>query len=157
MIDYAITATHNEAFPSKILAANGGAHIFDVLLTANHDNGVIVGRGDYVKLGTYKETTAPGSFAGKIVEQAQNGNWYVEVIVPAEALWILMPEISPYEMPQLENPKCWYNASGDTVKGYQLTKGDIFEISAEGFSTTPTVSSINKAVSFSGGKYVIAN
>lgn len=157
MIDMTYTATHNEAFPSKILAANGGAHIFDILLTANHDNGVLVGRGNYIKLGTYQETTAPVSFAGKIVEQAQNGNWYVEVTTPAEALWILMPEISPYGISQLENPKCWYNASGDTVKGYSLTKGDIFEISAEGFSTTPTTSSIGKAVSFSGGKYVIAN
>jgi hypothetical protein len=157
MIDYAITATHNEAFPSKLLAANGGGHIFDIQLTANHDNGVIVGRGDYVKLGTYKEAAAPVSFAGKIVEQAANGNWYVEVVTPAEALWILMPEISPYGLTQLENPKCWYNASGDTVKGYSLVKGDVFELSAEGFSTTPTTSSIGKSVSFSTGKYVIAN
>lgn len=153
MIDYSITATHNEAFPSKLLAANGGEHIYDVLLTANHDNGVIVGRGDYVKLGTYKETTAPVGFAGKIVEQADNGNWYVEVTAPAEALWILMPEISPYEIPQLQNPKSWYNASGDTVKGYELHKGDVFEMSVEGFSGVPVV---GKTVSFSAGKYVVA-
>lgn len=152
MIDYSITATHNEAFPSKLLAANGGEHIFDVLLTANHDNGVIVGRGNYVKLGTYQETTAPANFAGIIREQAANGNWYVEVTVPDEALWILMPEISPYEISQLQNPKAWYNASGDTVKGYELHKGDIFEMSAEGFNGTPAV---NATVTFANGKYVI--
>lgn len=152
MIDYSITATHNEAFPSKLLAANGGEHIFDVLLTANHDNGVIVGRGNYVKLGTYQETTAPANFAGIIREQAANGNWYVEVTVPDGALWILMPEISPYEISQLQNPKAWYNAAGDTVKGYELHKGDIFEMSAEGFNGTPAV---NATVTFANGKYVI--
>lgn len=152
MIDYSITATHNEAFPSKLLAANGGEHIFDILLTADHDNGVIVGRGNYVKLGTYQEATAPANFAGIIREQAANGNWYVEVTVPDGALWILMPEISPYGISQLENPKAWYNASGDTVKGYELHKGDIFEMSAEGFNGTPAA---NTAVTFANGKYVI--
>lgn len=152
MIDYSITATHNEAFPSKLLAANGGEHIFDILLTANHDNGVLVGRGNYIKLGTYREAAAPANFAGIIREQAANGNWYVEVTVPDEALWILMPEISPYGISQLENPKAWYNASGDTVKGYELHKGDIFEMSAEGFNGTPAV---NTAVTFANGKYVI--
>lgn len=152
MIDYSITATHNEAFPSKLLAANGGEHIFDILLTANHDNGVLVGRGNYIKLGTYREAAAPANFAGIIREQAANGNWYVEVTVPDGALWILMPEISPYGISQLENPKAWYNASGDTVKGYELHKGDIFEMSAEGFNGTPAV---NTAVTFANGKYVI--
>ena len=152
MIDYSITATHNEAFPSKLLAANGGEHIFDILLTADHDNGVIVGRGNYVKLGTYQEAAAPANFVGIIREQAANGNWYVEVTVPDEALWILMPEISPYGISQLENPKAWYNASGDTVKGYELHKGDIFEMSIEGFNGTPAV---NATVTFANGKYVI--
>ena len=154
MIDIAFTFTHNEAFPSRLLAANGGGHIFDIKLTADHDNGVLVGRGDYIKLGTYKETTAPDTFAGKIVEQAANGNWYVEVTAATEALWILMPEISPYEaIPQTLNPKAWVNKTGDGVKGYSLVKGDIFEMSAEGFQGTPDV---GKAVSFEDGKYVVA-
>lgn len=154
MIDFAITFTHNEAFPSKLLAASGGGHIYDIQLTADHDNGVLVGRGNYIKLGTYQETTAPNTFAGIIREQAANGNWYVEVTAATEALWILMPEISPYEaIPETVNPKAWVNKAGDTVKGYSLTKGDIFEMSAEGFQGTPAV---GKAVSFASGKYVVA-
>lgn len=154
MIDFAITFTHNEAFPSKLLAASGGGHIYDIQLTADHDNGVLVGRGNYIKLGTYQETTAPNTFAGIIREQAANGNWYVEVTAATEALWILMPEISPYEaIPETVNPKAWVNKAGDTVKGYSLTKGDIFEMSAEGFQGTPTG---GKAVSFASGKYVVA-
>lgn len=154
MIDFAITFTHNEAFPSKLLAASGGGHIYDIQLTADHDNGVLVGRGNYIKLGTYQETTAPNTFAGIIREQAANGNWYVEVTAATEALWILMPEISPYEaIPETVNPKAWVNKAGDTVKGYSLTKGDIFEMSAEGFQGTPDA---GKAVSFASGKYVVA-
>lgn len=153
MIDIAFTFTHNEAFPSRLLAANGGGHIFDIELTADHDNGVLVGRGDYIKLGTYKEAAAP-TFAGKIVEQAANGNWYVEVIDATEALWILMPEISPYEaIPQTLDPKAWVNKKGDVVKGYSLVKGDIFEMSVEGFQGEPAV---GKTVSFADGKYVVA-
>lgn len=153
MIDIAFTFTHNEAFPSRLLAANGGGHIFDIELTADHDNGVLVGRGDYIKLGTYKEAAAP-TFAGKIVEQAANGNWYVEVTDATEALWILMPEISSYEaIPQTLDPKAWVNKKGDVVKGYSLVKGDIFEMSVEGFQGEPAV---GKAVSFADGKYVVA-
>lgn len=153
MIDIAFKFTHNEAFPSRLLAANGGGHIFDIELTADHDNGVLVGRGDYIKLGTYKEAAAP-TFAGKIVEQAANGNWYVEVTDATEALWILMPEISPYEaIPQTLDPKAWVNKKGDVVKGYSLVKGDIFEMSVEGFQGEPAV---GKAVSFADGKYVVA-
>lgn len=155
MIDFAITFTHNEAFPSKLLAASGGGHIYDIQLTADHDNGVLVGRGSYIKLGTYQETTAPNTFAGIIREQAANGNWYVEVTAATEALWILMPEISPYEaIPETVNPKAWVNKAGDTVKGYSLTKGDIFEMSAEGFTGIPAV---NKSVTFASGKYVVGN
>lgn len=157
MIDMTYTKTHNEAFPSKLLAANGGEHIYDILLTANHDNGVIVGRGAYIKLGTYEEAAAPNGFAGILREQAANGNWYVEVTTPAEALWILMPEISPYGLKVLEDPKAWYNVAGDTVKGYELHKGDIFEMSDEGFSAAPTTAKIGKAVTFASGKYVVAN
>ena len=154
MIDMTYAKTHNEAFPSKLLAANGGGHIYDIKLTANHDNGVLVGRGDYIKLGTYQETTVPNTFAGIIREQAANGNWYVEVTAATEALWILMPEISPYGIKTLEDPKAWYNAQGDTVKGYSMTKGDIFEMSVEGFNGTPVV---GKTVSFASGKYVVAS
>lgn len=152
MIDIAFVFTHNEAFPSRLLAANGGGHIFDIELTADHDNGELVGRGDYIKLGTYKEAAAP-TFAGKIVEQAANGNWYVEVTEATEALWILMPEITPYDIPQTENPKAWVNKTGDVVKGYSLVKGDIFEMSVEGFQGTPAV---GETVSFANGKYVVA-
>jgi hypothetical protein len=65
-----------------------------------------------------------------------------------------MPEITPYDtIPQTQNPKAWVNKEGDVVKGYSLVKGDIFEMSAEGFQGTPAVGA---TVSFADGKYVVA-
>lgn len=145
-IDMTIGGTHAVAFPSRVVAGYGGGHIYDILLTSDADNGNIVGRGDYIKLGTYKETT-PTSFAGKIVEQATNGNWYVEVTADTDALFVYMPEISPYETRQLRSAKVFYNASGDTVKGYSLQIGDIVEVSSEGFIGAPKVGKSISAIS----------
>lgn len=158
-IDFSLTNTHAVAFPSRLVAGYGGGHIFDIQLTSAADNGNIVGRGDYIKLGTYKEAAAAGSgtagaFAGVIVEQAANGNWYVEVTAETDALFVYMPEISPYTDGKLRDPKLFYNATGDVVKGYSLHKGDIFEVSAAGFTGTPVV---GKAVSVASKKLVVAS
>jgi len=52
-------ATHAIAYPSKVLAQNGGAHIYNIELGAACDNGAIVKKGDFI------ETTGP---TGKHVE-----------------------------------------------------------------------------------------
>ena len=152
------TNTHAVAFPSRLVAGYGGGHIFDIQLTSAADNGNIVGRGNYIKLGTYAEAAAAGSgtgaFAGKIVEQAANGNWYVEVTAETDALFVYMPQISPYTGGKLKDPKLFYNATGDVVKGYSLHKGDIFEVSAAGFTGTPVV---GKTVSVGSKKLVVAS
>ena len=33
----------------------------------------------------------------------------------------------------------FYNAKGDVVRAYELAKGDVIEVSAEGFDKTPVV------------------
>lgn len=147
------TSKHAVAFATRLVAGYGGGHIYDIQLTSNTDNGNLVGRGDYIKLGTYKEAAAP-TFAGKIVEQAANGNWYVEVTADTDALFVLMPEISPYEVGKLRVASIFYNATGDVVKAYSLKKGDIFEVSAEGFTGTPVV---GKTVSVASKKLVVAS
>ena len=35
------------------------------------------------------------------------------------------------------NESNFYNAKGDVVRGYDLHKGDVFEVSAEGFDGEP--------------------
>ncbi len=143
---------HAVSFPSRIVAAYGGGHIYDIELTTDADNGNLVGRGDYIKLGTYKEAAAP-TFAGKIVEKAANGNWYVEVTAATEALLVHMPTISPYPEKALSVENVFYNKKGDVVKAYSLVKGDIFEVSDEGFDGTPAV---GKTVSVASKKLKVA-
>ena len=151
---------HAYAFQSKLLAGNGGEHIYNLLLSANRDNGTIRGKGDWVSFDLYEEANAPTAFAGKIVGQAADGNYYVEVTNPADALLIItVPEIPIDYDARFTDPKNFYNKSGDTVRAYGLHKGDIFEISAEGFTTTPVATSIGKAVSANAtsGKLVIGS
>ena len=151
---------HAYAFQSKLLAGNGGEHIYNLLLSADRDNGTIRGKGDWVEFDLYQEAAAPNGFAGKIVGQAADGNYYVEVTEAADALIIIeVPEMGIDYDARFTDPRNFYNKKGDTVRGYALHKGDIFEISAEGFTTAPTASSIGKAVSANAtsGKLVIAS
>lgn len=149
---------HAVCFPSKVLAGSMGAHIYNITLNTAADNGNIIGRGAWNSFDNYAEAACPNGFAGKIVDQAKNGNWYVEVTaVPegAEALLVYNSPIVPYESPrELADPSNFYNAAGEVVKAYVLTLGDIFEVSAEAFTGTPVK---NKAVSVTAKKLVVAS
>ena len=76
-------AKHAVAFPSKVLARDGGKHIYNIQLaeaaSAYVDNGWFVGKGDFIELDLYS-AKAPTSFEGKVVGIAPNGNYYVEVV-----------------------------------------------------------------------------
>ena len=147
---------HAVCFPSKVLAGSMGAHIFNITLSSAADNGNIIGRGNWNSFDNYAEAACPEGFTAKIVDQAANGNWYVEVTaVPStgEALLVYNSPIIPYESPRaLADLSNFYNDEGEVVKAYTLTVGDIFEVSAEAFTGTPaknatlTVSSKKLAV-----------
>ena len=91
-------AKHAVAFPSKVLARDGGKHIYNIQLaeaaSAYVDNGWFVGKGDFIELDLYK-AVAPTSFEGKVVGKANNGNFYVEVVTPGDALFV-------YQVPMIE-------------------------------------------------------
>ena len=154
-------------FPSKILAENGGEHFYNIKLTSDMDNGTIIGRSNAWSTGefdVYDQAAAPNGFAGKIMGQAANGNWYVEVVTPADALVIYNSEILPRDDEDLSQISMFYNSVVNevVVPGIGLHKGDIGEFSKECFTTTPTTASIGKAVSVSSatatlGKLVIAS
>ena len=78
---------HAVAFPSKLLAQNGGKHIYNVVLSTDTDNGNLIARGEWDSLDLYKEA-AVTTFEGVVREQAANGNWYVEVTDPGDALFV---------------------------------------------------------------------
>ena len=124
---------------SKLLATNGGKHIYNIKLSADTDNGAIIGRGDYVSLDLYKDAEAT-TFAGIIREKAANGNWYVEVTEAENALLVAqVPMIYEEYSNKFKKESNFYNANGDIVRAYELAYGDIFEISNEGITGEPAV------------------
>jgi hypothetical protein len=150
MIKYNIEQ-HAVAWPSKLVAQNGGEHIYNIELETDTDNGNLVARGDFIDLDLYKEA-AVTTFAGKIQKQAANGNYYVEVVTPGDALFVYMqPYIEEEWTNTFQKESNFYNPAGDTVRGYALHEGDVFEVSEAGFEGTPTegatVSCVNKKLS----------
>ena len=144
---------HAVAFPSKLLAQNGGKHIYNIELATDTDNGNLVKRGSFIDLDLYEEEAAT-TFEGVIQKQAANGNWYVEVVNPGDALFVYMQAFIAEEWTnKFKAESNFYNAAGDVVRGYELAVGDVFEVSAEGFTGTPEA---GKTVSVAGKKLVVA-
>ena len=156
-VDFTINANHCVCFPSKVLSTRVG-HNYNIVLTANTDNGAIVGRGAYVSFDNYQEAAAPAEFKGIIREKAANGiGYYVEVTAinpQKEAIMIYETPIFTRDERDLRQDKMWYNKAGETVMGIVLTIGDIIEISAEGFDGTPVA---NREVTVVNKKLKVAN
>lgn len=140
---------HAVAGSSKLKATVAG-HIYSVKIDEDLDNGSILAKNAWLAPEYYSAKDSTG-FAGVIVEQAANGNWYVEVTEPGDALLVLqVPMIYEEYTTQCQHESNFYNEAGDIVRCYELVKGDIFELSAEGFNGDPvkgaTVSVTNKQV-----------
>lgn len=146
---------HAYCFPTKVLAGNGGEHILNIELTSDADNGSIVSAGDYKSFDNYVEAEAPEAYEAKIVDIAADGNFYVEVVNPADAILVCEVINNPYTNydSRFKSDKNFYNAAGDVVRGYVLHKHDIYELSEEGFEGTPEV---GKTVTITGRKHVVA-
>lgn len=133
-------AKHAVAFPSKVLARDGGKHIYNIQLeeaaSAYVDNGWFVGKGEFIELDLYK-AVAPTVFEGKVVGVASNGNFYVEVVNPGDALFVYqVPMIEETYSNTFKKESNYTNAPTQVVRAYELAVGDIVEISAEGFADT---------------------
>ena len=147
-IKYAIES-HAVGFPSKVLAAEGGKHVYNIQLTNACDNGNFLAKGDYISLNLYAEAAA-SSFSGVVREKAANGNYYVEVVDPGDALFMCnVPIIEEDWTNSFKKESNFYNEAGDVVRGYELAVGDVVEISEAGFTAAPTVGA---TVSLSGKK-----
>lgn len=130
--------SHAVAYPSKVLASNGGKHIHNILLETKCDNGNFVKKGDFIELDLYEEAAAT-TFTGNVVAQAANGNYYVEVTNPGDALFVYqVPTIAEEYSNVYQKESNFYNEAGDIVRAYELAVGDIIEISERGFSAKPT-------------------
>ena len=130
-------AKHAVAFPSKVLARDGGKHIYNIQLAEAADkfvdNGWFVARNTFIELDLYS-AKAPTSFEGKVVGVAANGNYYVEVVNPGDALFVYqVPMIEETYNNTFKKESNYTNAPKQVVRTYELAVGDILEISAEGF------------------------
>lgn len=132
---------------SKLLATNGGAHIYNITLSTDAFNGAIIGRGDWLSFDNYSETT-PTSISAIVREQAANGNWYVEIVSASNALFVYNPPVVEAEWDKdASAEKHFYLKAGvDVARAHELCPGDIVEVSANGFQGTPskgaTISSV---------------
>lgn len=135
-IKYTI-ANHAVCFPSKLVAQNGGEHIYNIQLTSDADNGNLIAKGDFVELDHYKEG-AVTTFEGIVLGQAANGHYYVEVTDPGDALLVYQqPFIAEEWTNTFKKESNFYNVTGDVVRAYALHKGDVFEVSVEAFDKKP--------------------
>ena len=117
--------------------AVGGHGTQDIKISTDLDNGSIIGRGALVAGEVYAMTAAT-TFEGKIIDKASNGNWYVEVNSAENAYLVLkVPTTYIDYTTSMRDEATFYNANGDIVRAYPLFKGDVFELSAEGFDGTP--------------------
>ena len=131
-------AKHAVAFPSKVLARDGGKHIYNIQLAEAADkfvdNGWFVGKGDFIELDLYK-AAAPTSFEGTVVGVAANGNFYDEVKSAENALFVYhVPMIEETYSNTFKKESNYTNAPTQVVRAYELAVGDVVEISADGFS-----------------------
>lgn len=146
---------HCVAESTKLAATVGGAPIYNIKVSADVDNGAIVGLGEYQAPEYYAEATASTTFAGKIIEKAANGSYRVQVTKcdPTDCILIQVSSIYEEYSSRMQEECNFYNAKDDIVRAYALIVGDVFTVSAEGFIGTPEE---GKVVSVASKKLKVA-
>ncbi len=150
---------HHVCFPTKVLSDKVG-RVLNMVIKTDTDNGTVVGKGKYVSFDQYETATAPSTFEGEILEQAADGNWYVEV----KKVDVNDPAILIYEVPEIaENYNSEFTKTSNffneasatrtkTVRGLVLTVTDIYELSEDAFDGTPVAGA---KVTISGQKHKV--
>lgn len=150
---------HHVAFPTKVLSERVGRTL-NMVISEDTDNGTVCGKGKYVSFDQYEVAEVPAGFEGEILEQAADGNWYVEV----KKIDPNAPAILIYEVPQIAetyNSKFtaisnFFNAATPertkTVRGFVLGVTDVYELSEDAFEGTPEA---GKKVTINGQMHVV--
>lgn len=133
-------------FPTKVLARDGGKHIYNITLAEDTPNGVFVGKGAFEELDRYAEAAA-GSVTGKIQAKAANDNFYVEIVTCDEGTLFVsqVPVIEEEWTKNFTKEENFYSKDGTVVRAYQLAPGDIIELNAAalGLSDDPVSYPVN--------------
>lgn len=151
---------HHVCFPTKVLSERVG-RVLNMVISEDTDNGTVCGKGAYVSFDQYKVAEVPAAFEGEILEQAADGNWYVEVkkIDPnAPAILIYeVPEIAENYNSKFTSIANFFNeASAErtkTVRGFVLGVTDVYELSEDAFEGKPEA---GKKVTINGQMHVVA-
>lgn len=117
---------HGFCFPSKVLAREGGKHIYNIVATEEVDNGWFVGKGAWAGLERYTEA-APGTATGTVLEKAANGNWYIEIVTAVNAYLVYTVPMVERDEKDFQKDGVFFNATGDVMRCYELAPGDIIE------------------------------
>ena len=155
MIDI-VKNKHVESFPTLISSMMGTYHrVYNIVLTADTDNGMLSLRGNYVSFDNYEQAAVTDDDVTVAVrELGADGLWIVEVVAlpEDEVLYLYNSPVSEYEERDLQDPSLFYNESGDVVQGAPLLIGDLFSLSDKAFTGTIAA---GKTANYAGGKYVI--
>lgn len=128
---------HATAYPTLMLASNGGKHIYSVELDKDTDNGQVVAKGAWKGFQYYGVKDSTG-VEGVILEQARNGNWYIEITKPGDGLFIYqVPMIEEQFTNRFQKESNFYNPAGEKVRAYEMAVGDVIEVSELGITGTP--------------------
>ena len=150
------TGTHIVTFPSKVASMMGQYdHVYNIVLDTDTDNGVLATRGAYVDFDQYEQgAVTANTVEGKILKQAANGNWYIEITkLPAvEILYLYNSPVSEYAEKEFQDESLFYNKEDEVAQGAVLTIGDVIEYSDTAITGTPAA---NTTVKYTSGKWVI--
>ena len=148
--------THIKSFPNKVASMMGNyAHVYNLVLTANTDNGTLASRGNYVSFDQYEQAAVTANAVeGVIRELMADGTWLVEVTkLPAtEVLYVYNSPVSEYPEREFQDESLMYNKAGEVAQGATLVLGDMFTLSDVAFTGTPEA---GKTVKYAAGKYVV--
>lgn len=149
---------HNITFPTKVVAGYGGDHQFNLYVEKDYDNGVIGSVGAWKDFDRYTFKEGNAAFEGEIVEQAANGNWYVQVNKADEdTVYLCQDEVSTLDYTEdFKDLANLFNEAKSTVRGYKLNKYDIIEESAKIFKNPDTLA-VGQKVTVDGAQLANAN
>lgn len=136
-----IKANHIVCESTNILSTNfGGGHIYNIAISEDMDNGLLVARAEYV------------------AEEYEDEVWNMkEYAAGDEPLLLLNPPTMPMtELRGYATEDRFYNAEGDRVRAYTLRLGDRITLSENAFDTAPAE---KQYVTFDAGakQYVVGD
>lgn len=132
-----INATKHVVAESSLIKATTTGHIYSLKAITDTDNGSIVARGDFVEEQVFK---AKAYAAGE------------------HPLFVLTPPIGYNSARRSYQDECYfYNKTGEVMRAYELSVGDIFTVSSDAITALSTAPVIGNYVSVAtGGLYTEA-